>query len=54
MLSGRRPTRPNHPELSDRVWEMIEGCWRADPIKRKKITEVVATLEAEINAQKSE
>jgi hypothetical protein len=53
MLSGNRPTRPDHPELSDRVWKTIEGCWEADPAKRKKITEVVAILEAEVNAQKS-
>ena len=23
MLKGRRPARPDHPELSDRVWKMI-------------------------------
>ena len=53
MLSGRRPTRPDHPEISDRIWETIEGCWRADPSKRKTITEVVAAFAAEANDQKS-
>ena len=52
-MNGRRPTRPNHPEISGRVWETIEGCWRADLTKRKKISGVVAVLEAEVEAQKS-
>ena len=52
MLNGHRPARPNHPELSDRVWKTIKGSWEGDPAKRKKITEVVAILEAEVNAHK--
>ena len=53
MPNGYRPTRPGHPELSDRVWRMIEGCWKDDPAKRKKVTEVVAVLEAGVNIHKS-
>ena len=49
MSNGRRPTRPDHHELSDRVWGMIEGCWGSDPAKRKTVTEVVTILEAEAN-----
>ena len=49
MSSGRRPPRPNHPELSDRVWEMIEGCWESEPARRRTITEVVVALNAELN-----
>jgi hypothetical protein len=52
MLNGRRPTRPDHPELPNRVWKTIEGCWEADPAKRKEIAEVVAILEAEVNDHK--
>jgi len=51
MVNGRRPARPDHPELSDRVWKMIEGCWKSDPAQRKTITEVVTILEAEINTR---
>jgi len=51
MLNGRRPARPNHPELSDRVWRVIEGSWKVNPAKRKTIAEVVAILEAELNAK---
>ena len=50
MLNGRRPGRPDHPELSDRVWKMIKGCWKGNPAKRKTITEVVTILEAEATA----
>ena len=52
MLRGRRPDRPDHPELSDRVWKTILGCWKGDPAQRKTITEVVATLGAELNRAK--
>ena len=53
MLNGRRPTRPDHFELSDSVWEMIKGCWKGDPARRKTISEVVSILEAEVNARAS-
>ena len=49
MLSGRRPPRPNHPQLSDDVWGMIEGCWESVPVRRRTIAEVVITLDAEIS-----
>jgi hypothetical protein len=52
MSNGLRPARPNHPDLSDRVWDMIEGCWEGDPSQRKTITEAVAILEAEVNTRK--
>ena len=49
MSNGRRPARPDHHEVSDHVWKMIEGCWKNDPAKRKTMTEVVTILEAELN-----
>lgn len=52
MSNGHRPKRPRHPELSDRVWKIIEGSWKSDPSRRKKISEVVIILEAEVNAHK--
>ena len=52
MLKGRRPGRPDHPELSDRVWKTIQGCWKGDPTQRKTIAEVVAVLGAELNRAK--
>lgn len=49
MLNGRRPPRPNHPELSNNLWEMIEGCWQSEPARRRAIAEVVIALDAELN-----
>jgi hypothetical protein len=53
MLEGRRPGRPDHPELTDRVWKMIKGCWKCNPAHRNTMAEVVAILEAEANPHKS-
>lgn len=50
MLNGRRPARPDHPELSARVWKLIEGSWKSNPARRKTMAEVVTVLEAEVNA----
>ena len=49
MLNGRRPGRPGHPELSDRVWKVIKGCWKDSPAKRKTMARVVTVLEAEVS-----
>ena len=49
MLNGRRPPRPDHPELSNNVWEMIEGCWKSEPARRRTIAEVIIVLDAELN-----
>ena len=54
MVNGRRPPRPNHPELSDRVWKMIERSWVANPTQRMTITEVVSMLDAEVNPHRSQ
>jgi len=52
MLEGRRPSRPSHPELSDRLWKLIKGCWKDDPAQRTTIAEVVGILEAEMDSAK--
>jgi hypothetical protein len=52
MFKGRRPGRPVHPELTDSVWKMIRKCWNGDPFQRHTMAEVVAVLEAEVNARK--
>jgi hypothetical protein len=43
------PSRPEHPELSDRVWKTINGCLKKVPSQRKTITEVVVALDAELD-----
>lgn len=54
MVNGRRPPRPEHPELSDRVWEMIKGCWEVNPAQRMTITKVITILNEEVNAHGSQ
>jgi len=49
MLKGRRPGRPGHPELSNRVWKVIRGCWKDSPTKRKTMAQIVLVLEAEVS-----
>ncbi|KAF9651178.1 kinase-like protein [Thelephora ganbajun] len=48
MLNGDRPPRPDHPEVSDRVWYMIERCWNRIPSERMSIGGAVDLLEAEL------
>jgi len=48
MLNGARPRRPNHHEVSDRVWQMIERCLHKVPSKRTAAGEVVNLLEIEL------
>ena len=45
ITTNERPPRPDHQELSDQLWKMIEKCWRMDPSQRSTIQEAVAFLE---------
>jgi len=45
MWEGRRPARLVHSQLSDKLWGVIEACWRVEPGQRITIHEVVAALE---------
>ena len=49
MLNGSRPSRPDCHEVSDLVWQVIEGCWNPDASSRMKIEEVVTLLEEELS-----
>ena len=48
MLNGSRPPRPNHHEITDRVWYLIERCWHNVPSKRMLVGEVVNLLKTEL------
>ena len=48
MSDGVRPPRPHDPELSDRVWDMINRCWANIPSQRITMGEAVSVLEAEL------
>jgi len=48
ILEGTRPTRPEGEEgawLTDAVWRVLEGCWRAQPGDRITINAVLLGLE---------
>jgi len=47
MWRGTRPPRPNHPDVTDKVWTSIEKCWERDPSNRTTIKQVLRTLEAQ-------
>ena len=48
MSGGARPPRPHDPELSDRIWDMIDRCWSNIPSQRITIPEAVSILETEL------
>lgn len=48
MSGGTRPPRPHDPELSDRLWDMIDRCWANIPSQRITTQEAVEVLEAEL------
>ncbi|KAF9789884.1 kinase-like domain-containing protein [Thelephora terrestris] len=48
MMTGRRPPRPNRPEVSDRLWAMVERCLHVVPSQRMSFREAVHLLETEL------
>ena len=54
VVEGRRLGRPDHAELSDRMWKMIKGCWKDNPAQRKMMAEVVTVLEPEVGTHQSQ
>jgi hypothetical protein len=48
VFRDERPPRPDHPEVTDRVWDVIERCWSRNPLNRMTAAEVVDALEAEL------
>ena len=51
MNEDHRSSHPVHHHVSNRIWEMIKGCWDSDLSQRPTITEVIAILEAELDHQ---
>ena len=43
-MSGKRPKRPDHPELTDALWELAERCWAARAQDRPEVEEVIEIL----------
>ncbi|KAF9647770.1 kinase-like protein [Thelephora ganbajun] len=52
ILSGNRPTRPTHPDLTDDLWEIIQCCWSQDLGHRPDISEVVLRLRTTVDPRR--
>jgi len=44
VLMGQRPDRPEHSDFTDRLWELTQRCWDADPLRRPGSAEMVSHL----------
>lgn len=44
ITQGRRPFRPEHPAVTDRLWEFIQRCWNHTPRLRPEAAEVLKEL----------
>ena len=40
MMQGKRPPRPTHPALTEKLWALMQRCWDPDPTLRPEISEV--------------
>lgn len=48
VLKGQLPKRPSvesAPQLSDRMWELMNECWQHDPKLRPSASQVLERLE---------
>ena len=44
IMSGKRPSRPTHPTLTEDLWTLVQRCWHQDPASRPQILEVSKLL----------
>ncbi|KAJ7914680.1 kinase-like domain-containing protein, partial [Mycena leptocephala] len=42
VTAGARPSRPEI--ISDGLWSLLQDCWKEDPNKRPKMTEIIRRL----------
>lgn len=45
ISSGKRPERPEHPSLTNDLWNLNQRCWDQEPLLRPEISEVVNHLQ---------
>ncbi|EJD37110.1 kinase-like protein, partial [Auricularia subglabra TFB-10046 SS5] len=53
-LRDLRPARPDHPQLTDGVWELIRRCWRSAPYRRPSMKAVLHRLRELVSEQVQE
>jgi len=44
IMAGERPPRPAHPQLTNRLWTLMQRCWNQDPLLRPEVSEVFKVL----------
>ena len=44
ITTGDRPKRPTHPSFTDRLWKLVQQCWREEPRDRPRIDQVIIEL----------
>jgi hypothetical protein len=44
ITSGKRPQRPTHPTLTDKLWKLVQDCWDQDPRLRPEGLKVLKVL----------
>jgi len=44
IISGERPGRPPHPNLTDHLWKLIQQCWEGEPRDRPQMDRVIKQL----------
>ena len=44
IIGGKRPSRPTHKALMDRLWGLMQRCWAQDPHERLQMSEVLKIL----------
>ena len=43
-MSGKRPSRPTHPALTDQLWTLMQCCWDQDPHSRPEVSDALQVL----------
>ena len=44
IITGKRPLRPIHHQLTDQLWTLIQHCWDQNPYSRPGVPEGFKTL----------
>ena len=41
IIRGEHPPRPNHPDLTDALWRLMQRCWAQEPHLRPEMAQVL-------------